>query len=92
MQTKECHFKCTGGFDINSNFVPHESWNGEIVGFETPSGDMIDLFVGIRVTRKSGEEFYITSTSDMEEFGFFGMEYDETNFYLDEENVVLDEE
>jgi hypothetical protein len=53
---------------------------------------MIDLFVGIRVTRKSGEEFYISSTSDMEEFGFFGMEYDETNFYLDEENVVLDEE
>ncbi len=85
METKECYFKCTGGFDINSNFVPHESWNGEIVGFETPSGDMIDLFVGIRVTRKSGEEFYISSTSDMEEFGFFGMEYDETNFYLDEE-------
>lgn len=92
METKECFFKCTGGWDIQSNFTTHKSWDGEVVGFETPSGDMIDLFVGIRVTKKNGDEFYLHTISDMEEHGFFDMAYEETNFYLDEENVVEDEE
>lgn len=80
MNTNIYTFKCTGGFDINSKLTTHRAWNGDVVGFNLPDGSTVDLFVGLRVTNLQGEIKFINSEDDMIEFGFTGMEYDETSF------------
>lgn len=80
MNTNIYTFKCTGGFDINSKLTTHRAWNGDVVGFNLPDGSTVDLFVGLRVTNSQGEIKFINSEDDMIEFGFTGMEYDETSF------------
>jgi hypothetical protein len=80
MNTNIYTFKCTGGFDINSKLTTHRAWNGDVVGFNLPDGSTVDLFVGLRVTNPQGEIKFINSEDDMIEFGFTGMEYDETSF------------
>ena len=73
-------FQATGGFDIDKSFKIEEAFNGDVVGFELPSGQTVKLAICLEVEDEKGNVKYITKENEMEELGFKNLSYEDLTF------------
>lgn len=72
-------FEASGGWVVNENLKPIHDVSGNIVAFSLPDGRIV---VALEV-EKDGNLEYVTDNAQMEDLGFYCLEYDRLEFQVD---------
>jgi len=79
-------FTATGSWSIQKQLKPFFGSLNNVIGFELPDGRSVRLVIALEVENKqTGDMQYVTSEREMDDLGFYALEYDRLDFEMLEE-------